>query len=990
MASVTREPAPSFEELVRALSTRQLPLPRLLRALQIIGRSVKRDPSLVTDLQRLGGVSSLLHYIEKPRVADLALSVLANCLVHARVRAEVLESNGVTSIVRILTNIAEDSIRNRACRALANTALSARGAHYVHQIQGSVHAIVDFLNTTKSKDSQATAMRALRVLGGTSAYRESIASFGGVAALARILLMVAEPLRKPCTEALERLTHKCTLITAKQVKDSGAFPMLVDLSSSMNSALFTMVNIAQLDEMLVDVGSSGIIVKIVTRLASNSEDSNKKLPDGKWEAVFITLCRLCKEPYNLIRVRDSGGLSQLVAVLNAPEKKKLWTYATYTLMSYRHDDTALAELVRLHLLEALVSYLEKYTKENAQDHQIDAESNNGETGEDAVAKPLGSVSNKHEILSDRSSCLSGQSGEHETGILSTTDTETVASVGSDHECNTEESQTKRPKLFCLNSPSYLEIMQARSLAFNYELGANEEYSDYVGLPGYSGMSPRSSRPPAMPDFDEHSSTGSPLSLGSRSTSPCRTEDDASQDAAYSPVYGSTPGSSSSDHEDDGEEKSFNCFRIASEKLHRRQIRRQESEKKRNTDKNERTIGKTAACKRRISEAGKSEIVAPKDIMVDHVLRILEIYTFPRSIDLLAEQATRVCTALLRYIASVPTSLSRAEKVAVMIVQHAMFFRDFLQEDCILETLTILQKAHRKNDCSRCFYLSTVRDQMLQKLSSIAEGGMGSGEIASHLVGDTPARCKEQTALALTFVVRDAQTLYTLLFDCGGMDLLFDILQVSTEALDRKNGFLIKLAKNGGNAQDKEEIETLKSGTKKTSDGIVADIEARFRLAVGALREIGKTCRLVLDKVNLPELDDKVCDAKEILLESDSPEGVTLELDDGKMLTADRKRLCLELSHMLLLGPLETSLGRLVASLMLYQRDVVTVYPRVALFEGNASSLRPRCVAMLLAKNDGPLTPVAETFRTLLRGAFGGHFLDDIRTAVKVALLRKGS
>lgn len=60
-------------------------------------------------------------------------------------------------------------------------------------------------------------MRALRVLGGTSAYRESIASFGGVAALARILLMVAEPLRKPCTEALERLTHKCTLITAKQV-----------------------------------------------------------------------------------------------------------------------------------------------------------------------------------------------------------------------------------------------------------------------------------------------------------------------------------------------------------------------------------------------------------------------------------------------------------------------------------------------------------------------------------------------------------------------------------------------------------------------------------------------------------------------------------------------------------------------------------------------------------------------------------------------------
>ncbi|OQR76633.1 armadillo repeat-containing protein 5-like [Tropilaelaps mercedesae] len=281
MASLTREPAPSFEELVRALTTRQLPLPRLLRALQIIGRSLKRDPSLATDLQRLGGVPSLLHYIEKPRASDHALSVLANCLIHVRVRTEVLESNGVSSLVRILTNIAEDSIRNRACRALANIALSARGAYAVHQTQGSVHAVVDFLNATKSKDSQATAMRALRVLGSTSAYRESITSFGGVAALARLILTVAEPLRKPCADALERLTHKCTLTAAKQVKDSGAFAVLVELSDSVDSALFTMVNIAQLDEMLVDVGSSGIIAKIVARLANNSDDSSHKLPENR-------------------------------------------------------------------------------------------------------------------------------------------------------------------------------------------------------------------------------------------------------------------------------------------------------------------------------------------------------------------------------------------------------------------------------------------------------------------------------------------------------------------------------------------------------------------------------------------------------------------------------------------------------------------------------------------------------------------------------------
>lgn len=94
--------------------------------------------------------------------------------------------------------------------------------------------------------------------------------------------------------------------------------------------------------------------------------------------------------------------------------------------------------------------------------------------------------------------------------------------------------------------------------------------------------------------------------------------------------------------------------------------------------------------------------------------------------------------------------------------------------------------------------------------------------------------------------------------------------------------------------------------------------------------------------------------------------------------------------MLLLVSLEASLGRLVASLMLRKRDVIAVYPRVALFEGNARLLRFRCVAMLLANDGGPLLAVAEVFRVLLSGAFGGHLLDDIRAAVKVALLRKGS
>lgn len=71
-----------------------------------------------------------------------------------------------------------------------------------------------------------------------------------------------------------------------QLKDSNAFPILVGMSESVNSALYTMVNIAQLDEMLIDVGSSGIIAKIVARLANTSRDVNLELPDNSKRFCF--------------------------------------------------------------------------------------------------------------------------------------------------------------------------------------------------------------------------------------------------------------------------------------------------------------------------------------------------------------------------------------------------------------------------------------------------------------------------------------------------------------------------------------------------------------------------------------------------------------------------------------------------------------------------------------------------------------------------------
>lgn len=108
--------------------------------------------------------------------------------------------------------------------------------------------------------------------------------------------------------------------------------------------------------------------------------------------------------------------------------------------------------MKLNLLEVLVRYLDDYTVKNSQEHQLEEASidngkdklnNDGEfadvKGDDVSTRSHSKMKNFNffkidEIMlpssgqSDRSSCVSNQSGEHDA-LLSHTDTDTVASVG---------------------------------------------------------------------------------------------------------------------------------------------------------------------------------------------------------------------------------------------------------------------------------------------------------------------------------------------------------------------------------------------------------------------------------------------------------------------------------------------------------------------------------------------------------------------------------
>lgn len=167
------------------------------------------------------------------------------------------------------------------------------------------------------------------------------------------------------------------------------------------------------------------------------------------------------------------------------------------------------------------------------------------------------------------------------------------------------------------------------------------------------------------------------------------------------------------------------------------------------------------------------------MLLDHTLRLFEIYTFPRSIDLLEGDASVLLMALIRYMNAIPDSLSRAEKTAIVLASHRKFFKTFLTDECVLEMLRCLRRRHA--DCSRCFYLGTVQDQLMEKLSSTADSSFGSGEIAHFLISGESSK-HMSIAITLGMLVHSRNCLYTLLFDCGGLDLLFDGLQGEDEEM----------------------------------------------------------------------------------------------------------------------------------------------------------------------------------------------------------------
>ncbi|KAH7958918.1 hypothetical protein HPB49_006516 [Dermacentor silvarum] len=181
----------------------------------------------------------------------------------------VIRRGGCRSIARILSCIEKESVRNRACRGLANIAMTSRGAKAIHGCKAVEH-IVTFLTSPTSCESQVTALRAVRILANTPECRDDLVSCKAPAAAVKFLQ--TEALQKPAVQALASLTQSCSVECALQIKEADGFKILEELlqasdSGVLESAFAALVNLSVVGDVRPDLGAAQAISALIRQLS---------------------------------------------------------------------------------------------------------------------------------------------------------------------------------------------------------------------------------------------------------------------------------------------------------------------------------------------------------------------------------------------------------------------------------------------------------------------------------------------------------------------------------------------------------------------------------------------------------------------------------------------------------------------------------------------------------------------------------------------------
>nr|XP_057904395.1 armadillo repeat-containing protein 5 [Doryrhamphus excisus] len=340
---------------------------------------IKGDKAGITRFRTRDGLRPLLDLLSHPecsgKTLDLALSILANCCTEFETRTEVRKLDGINIVVDIMKrNVAQETIQNRAARALGNMAMDSESSALIHSAGGvpllllcvSLSSAPSSPPAASPKDScpklqrAQSAARALLYLSDTPPNRLALLTQGTLSALAPLIASeYPHGLRRAALKTLHELTRGCSLKCAREVSRSGVLTQLGAMASEEAGkpfgqlALKTLANVCFQGCLRPLVGSLGVIPRFM------EEVKKDQLKSG----VFLkALCLCCKEAVNRVKVSENGGLEVLISFLAAHPSHPLSRIVILALVDFVFDEDSLEQLQELGLVPLLVARLVALTR----------------------------------------------------------------------------------------------------------------------------------------------------------------------------------------------------------------------------------------------------------------------------------------------------------------------------------------------------------------------------------------------------------------------------------------------------------------------------------------------------------------------------------------------------------------------------------------------------------------------------------------------------
>ncbi|XP_061702185.1 armadillo repeat-containing protein 5 [Syngnathoides biaculeatus] len=335
---------------------------------------IKGDKAGITRFRKQGGLRPLLDLLGQPecskKTLDLTLSILANCCTELETRIEVRKLDGINIVVDVMKrNVAQETIQNRAARALGNLAMDSENSALIHSAGGvpllllcmSLSSALSTPTAAQPKDSSPklecaqSAIRALLYLSDTPANRLSLLTQCTLSALAPLIAPdYPQGLRRAALRTIHELTRGCGPECAREVSRSGVLAQLGVMASGEAGkpfeelALKTLANLCSQGCLRPLVGSLGVIPRFTAEVKKDALKSG----------VFLkALCLCCKEAVNRAKVKESGGLEAVVGFLAAHPSHPLARLAILACVDFVFDESAMEQLQELGLVRLLVARL---------------------------------------------------------------------------------------------------------------------------------------------------------------------------------------------------------------------------------------------------------------------------------------------------------------------------------------------------------------------------------------------------------------------------------------------------------------------------------------------------------------------------------------------------------------------------------------------------------------------------------------------------------